>query len=136
MKWDVGLCLNSTTKTVVHVPALACECASSSLYDLSFCLFPSMLCFQLAVPSDDIILRILLFFPFRLSVVEINRSTDEDTLSQIRLEKLGYIQQSFNLLGSQTALQNVEIPMILHGVLSKDERQNRAKRLEFQFRLC
>lgn len=37
--------------------------------------------------------------------------------------------QTFNLLSSLTALENVEMPMILAGILSPSERKSRAKEL-------
>ncbi len=43
--------------------------------------------------------------------------TDED-LSQLRLEKIGFVFQTFNLLATMTAYENVELPMSLLGRLS------------------
>jgi len=44
-------------------------------------------------------------------------------------KKIGFVFQTFNLLASLTALENVEMPMILNGVLSQAERRQRAKEL-------
>jgi putative ABC transport system ATP-binding protein len=42
------------------------------------------------------------------------------------LKKIGFVFQTFNLLSSLTALENVEMPMILDGTLSASERRQRA----------
>jgi putative ABC transport system ATP-binding protein len=41
---------------------------------------------------------------------------DENGLATYRCKKVGYIFQTFNLIQSMTALQNVEFPMIFAGV--------------------
>lgn len=53
---------------------------------------------------------------------------DEKTLAHIRSREVGFIFQSFHLLQKQTALENVELPMIYAG-LSKRERMERAKEM-------
>jgi len=65
----------------------------------------------------------------RIDGTRITNSTKDSELSMIRLSKLGFVFQTFNLLGSLTALENVEMPMILHGKLSQVERRARAKEL-------
>lgn len=57
-----------------------------------------------------------------------SRTTDTD-LANIRLRKLGFVFQTFNLLSTMTAIENVEMPMILHGTFTKSERRKRAKEL-------
>jgi putative ABC transport system ATP-binding protein len=52
----------------------------------------------------------------------------EDTLSEMRLTKMGFIFQSYNLLANFTAQENVEVPMALDG-LNGRKRRNKAKQL-------
>ena len=48
----------------------------------------------------------------------------ERELAQVRSRKLGFIFQSFNLIGNMTAAENVELPMIYQKV-PKEERKER-----------
>ncbi|MGI6730825.1 MAG: ABC transporter ATP-binding protein [Anaerovoracaceae bacterium] len=50
---------------------------------------------------------------------------DEKTLAHIRSKEIGFIFQSFHLLSRQSALKNVELPMIYSGK-NKKERRERA----------
>ena len=50
-------------------------------------------------------------------------------LAHIRNEKLGFVFQNFNLLPRTTALENVELPDLYLGRLSRRERRERAKEL-------
>jgi putative ABC transport system ATP-binding protein len=61
--------------------------------------------------------------------LRIKYSTKDQLLASIRLNKLGFVFQTFNLIGSLTALENVELPMQLRGKLSKDEIRRRATQL-------
>lgn len=56
----------------------------------------------------------------------IDSHTTDSAFSQIRLENIGFVFQAFNLLGSMTALENVEMPMILAGKLTREQRRERA----------
>ena len=50
-------------------------------------------------------------------------------LTKLRLEVLGFIFQSFNLIGVLDAFQNVEFPLLLQGKLSRKERHDRVRDL-------
>jgi putative ABC transport system ATP-binding protein len=50
----------------------------------------------------------------------------EDRLSELRLTKMGFIFQNYNLLANFTARENVEVPMSLAGI-SKRERRSKAE---------
>lgn len=53
---------------------------------------------------------------------------EESALAQIRGKKIGFIFQTFNLIPTQTALENVMLPMMFQGV-SKEKRLERAQEL-------
>jgi putative ABC transport system ATP-binding protein len=55
-------------------------------------------------------------------------SMTQNELSDIRGKKIGFVFQSFNLMGRSNALKNVELPMLYAGVPAK-ERARRAKEL-------
>ena len=50
-------------------------------------------------------------------------------LTKLRLEVLGFIFQSFNLIGVLDAFQNIEFPLLLQGKLSRKERALRVNDL-------
>lgn len=50
---------------------------------------------------------------------------NEDQLSDLRLHKIGFVFQTFNLLESDSAQENVALPLIYAGV-GKEERNQRA----------
>lgn len=52
-------------------------------------------------------------------------SYSDDELAQIRNKEIGFVFQSFNLLGRTTVIKNVERPMI-YGGIGKIEREKRA----------
>lgn len=56
------------------------------------------------------------------------QSLSEDDLSKVRNRKIGFVFQSFNLLGRQTVLQNVTLPMMYAGI-SREKRNERALEL-------
>lgn len=57
---------------------------------------------------------------------KIDKDSSDSFLSELRLKHIGFVFQTFNLLATMTALENVELPMILLGKLSDKERKNRA----------
>ena len=50
--------------------------------------------------------------------------------ADIRNRKIGFIFQSFNLIGSMSALENVELPLVLRGESRKSRRQKALEALE------
>ncbi|MFZ2471740.1 MAG: ABC transporter ATP-binding protein [Methanothrix sp.] len=64
---------------------------------------------------------------FLLLGQDISRTSD-DELARIRREELGFIFQTFNLIGRVSVLKNVEVPMMLSGV-SREKRRDRALKL-------
>jgi putative ABC transport system ATP-binding protein len=61
--------------------------------------------------------------------LRIKHNTPDRTLASIRLNKVAFVFQSFNLITSLTALENVELPMQLRGKLSRRDIRNRATEL-------
>ena len=55
-------------------------------------------------------------------------SMDENTLAQVRGKKIGFVFQTFNLMPSLTALENVTLPMIFQGK-KESERKEKGKQL-------
>jgi len=56
----------------------------------------------------------------------IDSNTTDEVLSFLRLKKLGFVFQTFNLLSSLNAQENVELPMILEGKTSRQERADQS----------
>jgi putative ABC transport system ATP-binding protein len=59
---------------------------------------------------------------YRLGGQDVSR-LDDDTLSEVRNRRIGFVFQTFNLLPRLTALQNVELPMVYAGVPRAVRRQ-------------
>ncbi len=58
----------------------------------------------------------------------------ESGLAQIRGKKIGFVFQSFNLIPTLTAIENIALPMIFQGV-NKEERMERAEKILEQVKL-
>jgi putative ABC transport system ATP-binding protein len=52
----------------------------------------------------------------------------ESELAQIRGKKIGFVFQTFNLIPTLNAIENIALPMIFHGV-GKEERMKRAEKI-------
>lgn len=57
----------------------------------------------------------------------VTSSLSDNELTQLRLEKLGFIFQSFNLVPVLTVFQNVELPLLLRGGIDAAERARRVE---------
>jgi len=53
---------------------------------------------------------------------------NDNQLTELRRDTIGFIFQTYNLIPTLTALENVELPMIFKG-MSRQEREERAKEL-------
>lgn len=53
------------------------------------------------------------------------KELDDNGLTDLRLHKLGFIFQSFNLVAVLDVYQNVEFPLLLQGGMSKAQRKER-----------
>jgi len=61
--------------------------------------------------------------------VDVSRASANE-LSEMRNQKIGFVFQSFNLLGKFNVLQNVELPMIYSGVSGRDRRERALAAIE------
>jgi putative ABC transport system ATP-binding protein len=59
----------------------------------------------------------------------IDKNSSDEELADLRLKHLGFVFQTFNLISTMTAAENVELPMTLIGTLSEKERRVRARQL-------
>ncbi|KAG5490383.1 hypothetical protein JKF63_00503 [Porcisia hertigi] len=59
----------------------------------------------------------------------LDKSTKESVLADIRLKTLGFVFQTFNLIATMTAVENVELPMTLLGQLSAKAMRLRSRQL-------
>ena len=59
----------------------------------------------------------------------ITDQTEDALMARLRCKKVGFVFQSFNLLGTMTAEENVALPMIIAGELTGSEITERARQL-------
>jgi putative ABC transport system ATP-binding protein len=57
---------------------------------------------------------------------EVVQRLDADALAGVRNRKLGFVFQSFNLLARTTAAENVELPLLYRGGVTREEARERA----------
>jgi putative ABC transport system ATP-binding protein len=57
-------------------------------------------------------------------------SMEDDELSRVRREKIGFVFQAFNLISQLNAIENVEVPLFYHGVHRHERHRRAAERLE------
>eukprot|EP01017_Pseudomicrothorax_dubius_P028043 TRINITY_DN3304_c0_g1_i5.p1 TRINITY_DN3304_c0_g1~~TRINITY_DN3304_c0_g1_i5.p1 ORF type:complete len:222 (+),score=58.61 TRINITY_DN3304_c0_g1_i5:245-910(+) len=60
---------------------------------------------------------------------EITSKSDDEYLSKLRLEKIGFVFQTFNLLATMSAYENIELPMKIMNKLSAKEIKQRTLEL-------
>lgn len=56
----------------------------------------------------------------------IDKSSKDSFLADLRLRKIGFVFQTFNLLATMSAFENVELPMVIMGKLTRKECKARA----------
>ena len=71
---------------------------------------------------------------YLLDGVAIEKYTEKE-LTAVRNKKIGFIFQSFNLIGKLTAEENVELPLIYQGV-KREERMERVREALERVELC
>lgn len=59
----------------------------------------------------------------------VTSSSSDNYLADLRLKRIGFVFQTFNLIATMSAFENVELPMTLLGKLNKKQRKDRAKEL-------
>jgi len=65
----------------------------------------------------------------RIDGIEISDKNQKE-LARLRLEKIGFIFQHFNLLSALTAVENVMIPLIIKGIDSREAKRKAERILE------
>lgn len=59
----------------------------------------------------------------------IHEKVSDRIVSQIRLNAIGFVFQTFNLIPGMTAAQNIELPLILKGELTRSQRREAVNEL-------
>jgi putative ABC transport system ATP-binding protein len=67
---------------------------------------------------------------YRLNGQEVADLVDDGLRSAIRGREIGFVFQNFNLLARQTALENVELPLVYQGVPAVHRRERALQALE------
>ena len=65
---------------------------------------------------------------YRLDGIDVSQ-LDDNQLAEIRLKKLGFVFQGFNLLARTDALRNVTLPLFYAGVPAKERERQALERL-------
>ncbi|KAJ8902299.1 hypothetical protein NDN08_006706 [Rhodosorus marinus] len=65
----------------------------------------------------------------RVLGLDVHSETNDRTLASFRLEKIGYVFQTFNLMSAMSAVENVELPMMMLNKIKRKERRRRAVEL-------
>jgi len=60
---------------------------------------------------------------------KVDNNSKDSFLANLRLAKIGFVFQTFNLLATMSAYENVELPMTILGKLNKNERKQKTKEL-------
>jgi putative ABC transport system ATP-binding protein len=66
---------------------------------------------------------------YRIGGVPVQDRSEEE-LAELRCERFGFVFQSFNLLARETAVRNVELPMVYRGIAPKERRRRAEHALE------
>jgi putative ABC transport system ATP-binding protein len=66
---------------------------------------------------------------YKLDDHDVTRLSDEEQ-ARVRLEKIGFVFQSFHLVPRLTALENVAVPMMLAGINAVERRRRAAEALK------
>jgi len=59
----------------------------------------------------------------------IDSTSTDNKLSQLRLKRIGFVFQTFNLLATMSAFENVELPMTILGKYNEKERKKKNIRI-------
>lgn len=69
------------------------------------------------------------YFSKEILGTPIDSKSKDSYLATLRLGKIGFVFQTFNLLATMSAYENVELPMTILGKLNAKERKKRTRDL-------